>query len=258
MLRIDFDEPDDSLEEMSWDKWRDGRTFTYTYDFLNRVSSKLVPTGCVAGYACTTPPASAVRSIYYGYDAWGRQLSARFDSTTGADGVFSNYDGFGRLTSTTTAMSGTSRTVSCPTGSCYDADGDLKRLTWPNGQYVTYNYDGLDRATSFQENGSATIATFSYNAKSELQSGARGAVATTYGYDLISRPTSLGYDMVGTSGDVTLTLSYNPAHQILSLGRSNAAYEPTSAVSTQAYAPNGLNQYASVGGRPSPTTPTAT
>jgi YD repeat-containing protein len=53
---------------------RDGRTFGYTYDALDRVTIKTVPGACVSGYACTTPPASAVRDVYYGYDARGQQL----------------------------------------------------------------------------------------------------------------------------------------------------------------------------------------
>ncbi|WP_414630563.1 hypothetical protein, partial [Cronobacter sakazakii] len=43
---------------------RDGRTITYTYDALNRMTSKIIPDG--GGL-----PASATRNVYYGYDLRG-------------------------------------------------------------------------------------------------------------------------------------------------------------------------------------------
>ncbi len=99
---------------------RDGRTLTYSYDALNRMTVKAVSGACVAGYACTTPPSWAVRNVYYSYDLRGLQTFARFDSTSGADRVSNIYDGFGGLTSSTVVMSGVSRTV----GRSYDANGN--------------------------------------------------------------------------------------------------------------------------------------
>ncbi|WP_204276804.1 hypothetical protein, partial [Klebsiella aerogenes] len=68
-----------------------------------------------------------------------------------------------------------------------------------------------------------------------------------YGYDPISRTTSIANDLAGSAYDLTTSLGYNPASQIVGRTRSNDAYAFTGFVNVnRAYAPNGLNQYASV------------
>jgi RHS repeat-associated protein len=223
---------------------RDGRTLTYTYDALNRVTVKDVSGACVAGYACTTPPASAVRDVYYAYDLRGLQTAARFDSASGTDAVTNVYDGLSRLTSSTVSMGGVSRAI----GRSYDADGNRIRVTHPDGNYFTYDYDGLDRMTAVNQNGSAQVASLDYAAKGQRWHAARGVVLTTYGYDDVSRLASLSDDLAGTSADVTSTFGYNPASQITSLDRSNDSYVYAGyTTATNAYAVNGLNQYTGVG-----------
>ncbi len=100
----------------------DGREIDYTYDALDRVTAKTFVGGgaCVSGYACTTPPSGAVRDVYYSYDLRGLQTYASFDGLSGADNVFNEYDGFGRLTASTINMAGTSRRTSYT----YNADGN--------------------------------------------------------------------------------------------------------------------------------------
>lgn len=221
---------------------RDGRTFTYAYDNLNRMTVKTVPGACVSGYACTTPPASAVRDVYYGYDARGSQTYARFDSATGADTVDNAYDGFGRLSSQTTTMFGVGRTV----GYLYDADSNKIRVTYPDGVYFTTDYDGLDRAIAVKENGATAIAAMTYDAQGREASETRDTVTTTISYDGVSRLSSLTDDLPGgTTNDIATTLSYNPASQIVSRIRSNPtpyAFGGYVDVSVS-YAANGLNQY---------------
>lgn len=57
-----------------------------------------------------------------------------------------------------------------------------------------------------------------------------------------------GKDLSGTTDDVTLGFSYNPASQIASTTRSNDAYSWTGAVNvTRGYTSNGLNQYSASG-----------
>src|SRR3546814_15592446 len=51
---------------------RDGSTLTYQYDALNRMTKKVVP-------ARTGLASTHTRDVYYGYDARGQQLYARFD-----------------------------------------------------------------------------------------------------------------------------------------------------------------------------------
>ena len=224
---------------------RDGRTFTYTYDNLNRVTSKTVPDACVSGYACTNVPSSMTRDVYYSYDLRGLQTAARFDSASGADAVTSAYDGFGRVTSSTTSMGGVSRTFTYQ----YDADSNRSRITHPDSSYFVYTYDGLGRPTAVSQNGSATVVTMSWDAQGRRSGEGRGGVATTYGYDPISRPNSLTDNLAGATHDVTTTFGYNPASQITGRTRSNTLYAFGAYASVnRSYAVNGLNQYTAVAG----------
>lgn len=228
---------------------RDGRTFTYTYDALNRITSKVVPDACVAGYACTNVGAWATRDVYYSYDLRGLQTAARFDSASGVDAVTSGYDGFGRLTASTTSMGGTSRTLSYQ----YDADGKRTRVTHPDGVYLQYNRDGLGRTGSIAVNGTTGIIQMQYNAQgapSEVKRGLTGGVwgaPTTYSHDGLSRLTGLTHD-VSNAYDVTYGFSFNPANQIVSKTSSNDSYAYTGYLNVnRSYARNGLNQYTSAG-----------
>ena len=181
--------------------------------------------------------------VYYGYDVLGDQLYARFNSTTGP-GITNVYDGFGRLVSTTTNQSGTALTISHQ----YDADGNLARMTWPDGNYVTYGYDAADDLTAVEQSGSTTIASTTYNAKGELATLVRGAVTTSYTYDPISRPASAADDLAGTTNDETSTFAYNPASQITTSTHSNDGYAFNGYVNVnRGYTHNGLNQYTAAG-----------
>jgi RHS repeat-associated protein len=224
---------------------RDGRVFGYTFDALNRMTAKIVPTACVAGYACTSVNPPATRSVYYGYDLRGLQTAARFDSASGADAVTQVYDGFGRITSSATSMAGVSRSLSYQ----YDADSNRTRITHPDGNVFTYAYDGLDRPTDTYESGLYQRLHFDWDSQGRRWGEWRGAVFSTYGYDPISRPASITHDLAGSAYDVTTSLGYNPANQIVGRTRSNDAYAFTGFVNVnRGYAPNGLNQYASVAG----------
>ncbi|WBY08319.1 hypothetical protein PIB19_01975 [Sphingomonas sp. 7/4-4] len=226
---------------------RDGRSFTYSYDALNRITAKIVPDACVAGYACTNVAAWATRDVYYNYDLRGLQTAARFDSASGTDGVMSSYDGFGRLTASTTIMGGgiTNRTLNYQ----YDANGNRTRITHPDGTYFRYDFDGLDRPTDVYENGTYQRAHSDWDNQGRRWGEWRGAIFSSYGYDSISRLSSAGNDLAGTAYDLTTTFGYNPANQITNRTRSNAAYSFTGYVNVdRSYAANGLNQYNSAGG----------
>jgi RHS repeat-associated protein len=216
---------------------RDGSTLGYSYDALNRLSSKSVP-----GRAGV--PASATRSVYYGYDLRGLQTFARYDSPAGTDGVATAYDGLGRIAMSTTAFGGISRSLSYQ----YDADGNRTRLAFPDGNFFAYSYDRLDRMTAITENGGLQIASLAYDNQGRRLS-LNGSVATTYGYDGANRLASIAHDLAGTAQDVTLGFtSYNAANQVLVRARSNDSYTWTGAVSVnRPYAVNGLNQYKTAG-----------
>lgn len=231
---------------------RDGRTFGFTYDALNRMTAKLVPDACVAGYACTNVPASMTRDVYYSYDLSGLQTAARFDSASGGDAVTSGYDIFDRLTSSTTSMGGISRTLTYQ----YDADGKRTRVTYPDGNYVNYHRDGLGRIYYTDLNGAQPLFHPQYDAagrQSHLyrlrHSDWNWGMPSLSGYDGLSRLSSLQQVFTNGGYDLLTTFTYNSANQIASRTRSNGAYSFAGYVNTsRSYATNGLNQYASAGG----------
>jgi RHS repeat-associated protein len=224
---------------------RDGRRIAFTYDALNRVTVKDV---CASGgAACTGLAATHIRDVFYEYDLRGLQTKARFTSLTGA-GITYAYDGFGRLTAETQNTDGVTRTVS----SQYNANGSRTRVTYPDGQFFTYDHDGLDRATVLRE-GTTQLGTASFNNRGLPTQMAWTALTASanrrsYGYDPAGRLSSIGFDLNGTTGDVTWGYTRNPASQILSESQSNDSYSWDGHVNlTRAYTTNGLNQYESAG-----------
>lgn len=236
---------DDNSNRTSLRK-RDGRTFTFQYDALNRMTAKTVPDGCspLTGGQCL--PASATRDVYYGYDLLGRQTFARFDHAAG-EGLANDVDGFGRVRSATVTMAGATRTLHYR----YDANGNRTRITHPDGVYFETQYDVGGDATRILENGATQIVAFAYDQlgrRNGASSGPGNSTASAYGFDAAGRLSALSHDFAGASHDATWTLAYNPAGQATSRTASNDAYAYTRDVNlTRGYAVNGLNQYTSGG-----------
>jgi RHS repeat-associated protein len=215
---------------------RDGSVLAFQYDALNRMTVKIVPER--AGLT-----AAQTRDVYYAYDLRGLQTRARFDSLAG-EGVSTQYDGFGRVLSSTLAMAGTSRTIS----HLYDADGSRIRITHPDTNFFNYDYDGLGRFLRLRENGADTLVAFSYNASGRRSGLTSGGTASGYDYDPAGRLQTLTHNLAGTAADQVIGLSYNPASQIATRTASNDSYAWTGSVAAnRPYAVNGLNQYGSAG-----------
>ena len=234
-------------------KKRDGAVLTFQFDALNRLAHKRVPdeangspatatAACHAGTALSE--ASDSNDVCYDYDLRGLQTAARF-GWEGGYGVTNTYDGFGRQSSSTiTAAYAPSRTLLYQ----HDANGNRTRLTWPDGIYFTYEYDGLDRQAAIKEMGSTEVVSTTYRPEGVRSGQRRGGVQTTYGYDQVSRLTSIADDLAGTSADLVTTLAYNPASQLVTRTRSNTAYVYNGYTSVnRSYATNGLNQYLEAG-----------
>lgn len=214
---------------------RSNETIYYQFDALNRMSMKNLP-------------GASSDDVYYGYDLLGHNLYARFGST-GGSGVTNGFDGFGRLTSTTSASSSGSLQLTYQ----YDQDSNRTRMTWPDGTYVQYTYDALNRMNQVRENGAASgaglLADYSYNILSRRTNIARGnGTTTTFYYDGISRLSSLVQDLVSTSRDLTFGFSYNNASQVTQRTLSNDSYSYFSLTQSKTYTRDGLNRYASVAG----------
>ena len=223
---------------------RDGRVITYTFDALNRMTSKIVPDG--GGL-----PASATRDVYYGYDLRGLQLYARFDSASG-EGVTNSWDGLGRMTASSVNLGGVTRAFNHQ----YDLNGARTRITHPDGQYVNYVRDGLGRIYYTSLNGVTPLFHPQFDSLGRPSAISRwnGQAAdwgafTLYGHDGLSRLTSLAHGGFTTANyNVTTGFGYNPANQVTSRSVSNDDYRFNDHVNvTRNYAVNGLNQYTSAG-----------
>lgn len=224
---------------------RDGRQFTFTFDALNRMTSKVVPDQCVenSSFICTNVPATATRDVYYSYDLRGLMTAARFDSVAGPDAVVDFYNGFGDLASSTTSMGAVSRKLAYE----YDAGGNRTRITHPDNVYFIETHDRLDRPLELRQEGATSYVSTHWNARGERESQTRAGVVTNYEYDGLSRLTLLKDELVGTGQDVRTTFTYNPAGQIATRVRSNDAYRVDRYTNgARSYTTNGLNQYESV------------
>jgi RHS repeat-associated protein len=207
---------------------RDGQVINSTFDALNRVTLKDLP--------------SAEVDVSYAYDLLGRPTAIN-----GTNGHYVNYsyDALGRQLSEGSYFG--------PKTMQYDVAGRQTRLTWPDGFFVTYDYDATGAMTTIRENGAATgvgvLATYAYDNLGRRNSLTRGnGTVTNYAYDPISRLASLGHDTAGTVSDVTASFTYNPASQIATYSRSNEGYAWGGHYNiNRTYGTNGLNQLTTAG-----------
>lgn len=217
----------------SWRK-RSGKTITYEYDALNRMELKNIPDG-------------TTKDVYYQYELTGVNTDATFGGLSG-QGVHYKYNGFGDLLSSTSTMGGSNRTLTYRN----DKHGNREYLYHPDGRYVRYFYDQLDRASRIQING-ITLAWMNFDSLGQLESVdrnfGRDGAGTTLGYDEVGRVSSLFQDFTGTGNDLTNTYNYNPASQIASNHYSNDQYIYVgNDYRKGSYSVNGLNQYTDVNG----------
>lgn len=231
---------------------RDAAIITYYYDGLNQVYNKDL--------------AGTAGDVWYGYNNSGLETYTRFVSATGK-GITTNYDGFGRITSSSNSLFSTARTLTYD----YDANGNRTKITHPDGLKFGYAYDGLNLLANICENNDSQtpstnngmlalrcadttkeIVTPSYN-NTMQRTGTTfaGGATSTYGYDDIDRLSSLTHNLSGTGSDITIGFSsYNPANQILNRTISNTTYLYTGNQNiTGTYNVNGLNQYTGAGGK---------
>jgi RHS repeat-associated protein len=198
---------------------RDGSSIDYGYDNLNRLVSKNLP--------------GAEPDATYGYDLLDRQTSA----VQGGQTLGFSFDALGRNLS----QSGPLGTVSYQ----YDAAGQLARLTYPgSGLYVTYDYDAAGNVLVLKENGASTLATYAYDDLARRTNVTLGnGVTQSFGFDTVSRLSTLSSNLGGTAQDVTTTFTYNPANQIRDQIRSNDGYAWNGHYNVERIsAANGLNQ----------------
>jgi RHS repeat-associated protein len=210
---------------------RDGQVIAYTFDNLNRQTVKHVP-------------GTGTLDVYSEYDLAGRPIFDNFGSTTGS-GISYSYDTAKRLTGETQF----GRLMAY----LPDPAGNRTKTTWPDGNFINYDFDAMNRMWRIRENGATTgagvLAVYGYDALSRPMTITRGnGTVTTYSYDLASRMQTLSHDLAGASQDLSLTFGYTLASQLQTRGSSNGLYNWLPSASNAAYVPDGLNRYAQVGG----------
>jgi RHS repeat-associated protein len=209
---------------------RSGETIAFTFDVLNRQTFKDIPGGTAA-------------DVHTAYDLAGRLLASRFVSSSG-QGLVYTFDAAGRML-TEQSTQGTPRTLTYG----YDAASNRDRITWPDGQFVTYNFDAMNRVDLVRESGGFTLADYDYDAlgRKATLTRANGAVST-FGYDIASRLSSLNLNLTGTVNDQSYVFSYTDASQLSQRTSTNDLYTWTTPAASRSYARNGRNQYTSVSG----------
>jgi RHS repeat-associated protein len=223
---------------------RRAETIALTYDNLNRLTLKDVPTR--SGLATTH-----TRDVHYAYDLLGNMTSARFDSTSG-EGILFTYDALGRQLTETQSLDGNSRTIT----SGYDTANNRTQLTFPDTAYITYShYNGGAFGNAFL-NGSSPLFYAPLDPAGRLEALYRWKVssgsyanAADYVYDSNSRLSGLYNVLTSTSYNNGTTFTYNPAGQIATRTETNDLYAwPGHVNVTRSHTSNGLNQYSAVAG----------
>jgi RHS repeat-associated protein len=219
----------DATSNVTSKRLRDGTSIAFSYDNLNRITLKDLP---------GTEP-----DVSYAYDNVGRLTSA---SQTGNALSFS-YDALGRQLTEV----GPQGTVT----SAYDLAGRRTQLTYPgSGLFVNTDYLVTGEVSAIRENGASSgfgvLASYGYDNVGNRTSVTFGNGASQgYSYDPVSRLASLTNDLSGTTNDLSVTFSYNPASQIAQTVRTGDAYAFNGHANTNTgYAQNGLNQQVTIGG----------
>jgi YD repeat-containing protein len=145
-----------------------------------------------------------------------------------------------------------------------DADGNRTSLTWPETGALAYStsyaYDAMNRLTDVFEGAASAgvlLGHYSYDALSErtgiayggttAAAGGRAPVATTAAtYSTAGQIAQIVHSLNGSA--LTLGYTYNQDHQRSGVSASDASYLVSGlTAASHTYAPNNLNQYATVG-----------
>lgn len=219
---------------------RDGSSFIFDYDALNRMIVKTVPER--AGL-----DAIHTRDVYYGYDLRGLQVYARFDSAAG-EGVTNTYDGFGNRITTTNNMGGITRSLA----SAYDLNNNRYSITHPDDQQFSYTFDGLDRVTGVSDSATANnnllSVVYQNNGKRKKITRNGSSGFTSYDYENGAQLKAFSQTFTTNSNNLTNSFLYNKADQVIQLTQSNSQYNYVGNEDrVGAYISNGLNQYKKIG-----------
>jgi RHS repeat-associated protein len=239
--------PDATTEALTYDndnnaltrKNRSGQTLVQTYDKLDRVLTKVVPS--YAGVPTNT--------VSWAYDL-ANEITTLSD--TAGNTLANTYDLAGRVLTAAQTMPGMAgaRTV---TSTYDDGAGDRvnrSKIAWPDGYNVQYAYDALSHLTAATDSDGTALASYTYDnlARHATTQYPAANDNVSYSWSAEDDLLTLAHNFAGLASDVSYTNSFNPAHEWASATISNAAYKyAVPGSGTDSYASvNVLNQYASM------------
>jgi RHS repeat-associated protein len=219
----------DAADRIAFETFGDGRQIGFSYDADGNVTSVSPPTrtahaftysplDLVTGYVAPALPNVAISTTTYGYNRDHQLVSVvRSDGTP----IGIGYDGAGRVTSVT-EPAGTHRYAYDP------SRGTLMTVTAPDGNGLTFTYDGdLLKSVTWSGSAAASVA-FTYDANfrpiAELVNGAN---SIAFGYDnddlltaagalSLQRDSATGFLSGTTLANVTDAYTYNAFGETLS------------------------------------------
>jgi len=237
------------------------QTTAYTYDVMDRLSTRTDPLNRTESYAydfdgnLTQFTDRKGHLATFTYDALNRRTQASYADGSKVDSV---YDAAGRLTHLSDSLAGA-------VNFAYDNLDRLIQEITEQG-WVSYTYDVLGRRASMAANGQRPVA-YSYDSASRLTQVAQGSQVVGLGYDQSGRRTGLSYPN-GTNTSYTydqasrltrilhqspvsvienLTYTYDAAGNRISFGRSGPQAALPQAVQAAYDAANQQIQFNSAG-----------
>nr|WP_321402498.1 RHS repeat-associated core domain-containing protein [uncultured Desulfobacter sp.] len=131
-------------------------------------------------------------------------------------------------------------------GKAYDDAGNLVQLTYPDGYYLDYSYDSLNRLEDIVEAGTTTLAAYTYDSLSRRSSTTfDNGVTTTVSYEPDNVISAMAFQFSGQA--VTFDYTYDQAGNRVSFTATDDrfVYNPL-ANETKTYTVNNLNQYTEI------------
>ena len=216
----------DKNDNRSTYRRRNGQSYAYSYDAINRQTSK-------------TRTDNAGLNVNSAYDLVDHLIQAQFANGSGS--VSYSYDAVGRVL-TTTDMFG--RTLSYQ----YD-QGSLRTLmTFPDSQQQGYQYNPGNQLSWTGVQGTSFGYTVAYDTYDRAATITRSNNANTaIAYDNADRVTSYGHTFTNSNRNVTWGFTFNPASEIINTSTTNTDFDYREQQSTtEAHTFNGLNQDAGI------------
>ncbi|MGD1019825.1 MAG: RHS repeat-associated core domain-containing protein [Verrucomicrobiia bacterium] len=180
--------PDTTIQRLEYDGVgnmtnyinRAGEMVALTYDAANRLSQK--------AYAGTTGV------IGFGYDAANQLTGMVWTAGTQTNSVVAyGYDSTGRLTNEVQVVG---QTTPLSVGYQYYADGRRKQLTYPDGTFITYQYNANGWLTAILDSGTSTVVGYGYDAAGRrtnrtVSANLNRSLVTVYNYDNVNHLTNV-------------------------------------------------------------------